>query len=73
MCAVFCCIDIVNDLNDRDVVGAREIDGEGAGAGFAGAIGDGVVNGDGACFTFGQIVVGGVSWIEGPRAIGIDD
>ena len=46
MCAVFCCGGIVNDINDRDVVGASEFDDEGAGAGFAGGIGNGLVDRD---------------------------
>ena len=57
---------------DRRVVGASEGDGEGAGAGGIGTIGDDVVNGDGFVFTFGQIVVGVNGRIEGPGAIGFD-
>ena len=38
---------------EKAPAGVNKVDDVGAGAGFVGAIGDGVVNGDGPCFTFG--------------------
>ena len=54
------------------VVGTGESDEEGAGIREASSVLDLVVDGDGLDLTFCQSVVGGISGVEGPRAIGAD-
>ena len=55
------------------IVGASEMDGELLLRGAAVWIGDLEVDEDVLVFAFLGMVVGGVAWIEGPGAVGIDD
>ena len=70
--SIFCCCLSLREGGDRSVIGAGECDDEGASTCVAGAISDGVVNGDGLCFVFDESVVGLDGRVEGPGAIGTD-
>ena len=59
-------------INDGDVVGAGEGDGEGALSRGTVVIGDGVVDVDGLSGAFCESLIGVIGWVEGPGAIGID-
>ena len=63
---------ISSEGGNGSVVGAGESDEEGAGIGEASSVLDLVVNGDGLDLTFCQSVVGGISGVKGPGAIGAD-
>ena len=68
----FCCVLIELKGCDRSVVGTGEGDGEGVIARRAVVIGDVVGDVEFASFTFREVLIGGVSGIEFPGAIGID-
>ena len=60
-------------INDGDVVGAAgECDDERAAVGGAVVISNGVVDGDVLGVTSSEALVGGISWVKGPGAVGVD-
>ena len=59
-------------INDGDVVGAGEGDDERTAVGSTVVISNGVADGDVLGVTSSAALVGGISWVEGPGAVGVD-
>ena len=68
----FCCVLIELEGCKGSVVGTRESDSEGVITGSAVVVGDVVGDVEVSCFALSEVLIGGVSGIEFPGAIGID-